>query len=94
MARKRTYVVCYDIEDNRRRRRIASILENSGMRVQESVFEVRLSQTAIRALINRLGEILVSPDSLRSYPVPDPVLPYCTTIGGPSVAADGDYFIV
>ncbi len=36
----KTYIVCYDIEDDRERRRVARCLERYGDRVQKSVFEV------------------------------------------------------
>jgi CRISPR-associated protein Cas2 len=34
------YIVCYDIEDDDRRRRISDLLERHGTRVQRSVFEL------------------------------------------------------
>lgn len=36
------HVIAYDIEDDRGRARIATVLERYGMRVQKSVFECRL----------------------------------------------------
>ncbi len=38
------YVVCYDIADNKRRKRVADSLDARGDRVQESVFEVSASK--------------------------------------------------
>ena len=35
-----TYIVCYDVENDRRRARVAQILESYGERIQYSVFEV------------------------------------------------------
>jgi len=34
------YVVCYDIADNSRRKRVSDTLDSYGDRVQESVFEI------------------------------------------------------
>jgi CRISPR-associated protein Cas2 len=38
-----TYLVCYDIRNDRRLRRVAGICEGYGLRVQFSVFECDLS---------------------------------------------------
>ena len=38
-VRRHLYVFCYDISNDRRRRRVARVLEEIGLRVQESVFE-------------------------------------------------------
>ncbi len=35
-----TYLICYDLEDDRARTRVARLLESYGERVQYSVFEV------------------------------------------------------
>ena len=34
------YVVCYDIADNRRRKRVSDTLDSYGDRIQDSVFEL------------------------------------------------------
>jgi CRISPR-associated protein Cas2 len=41
-----TYLICYDIEDDRERTRLAHLLEAYGERVQYSVFEVHLGRPA------------------------------------------------
>lgn len=54
-----TFVVCYDIEDDRERLRVARCLETYGERVQYSVFEVHLRnaselnrlQMALKAIV-------------------------------------------
>ncbi len=35
------WLICFDIEDDRTRRRVARLLEKKGVRVQKSVFECR-----------------------------------------------------
>ena len=40
---KKFWVVCYDIVDDKKRTRIAKIMENYGKRVQKSVFECFLN---------------------------------------------------
>ncbi len=41
-----SYLVCYDIEDDGERARVARILSARGQRVQYSVFEVHLARLA------------------------------------------------
>jgi CRISPR-associated protein Cas2 len=48
------HLVVYDIEDDRVRNRIATILEGYGRRVQESVFECRLELRELEELTARL----------------------------------------
>lgn len=61
------YVICYDIADDRRRARIATVLERAGVRVQESVFEVRASSDGLEALLARLDRLRAPGDSVRAY---------------------------
>ena len=54
-----TYLICYDIEDDRDRARVAKLLERCGQRVQYSVFEVHLARAEeLDRLKDRLREIL------------------------------------
>ena len=52
-------VVAYDIPDDRRRTRVAKVLEDYGDRVQYSVFEMNLdTEWRFTAMQNRLEQIL------------------------------------
>lgn len=62
-------VLCYDVTCDRRRRRIARLLEEEASRVQYSVFETRLSPKALSRLVERVEEHLDKGDSLRVYTV-------------------------
>lgn len=44
------YLVSYDITSDRRRRRIANLLENYGKRIQYSVFECYLDEKRYQKL--------------------------------------------
>ncbi len=44
MSEKRNYLVCYDISDEKRLRKIAKVMEDYGVRVLYSVFECVLSE--------------------------------------------------
>jgi CRISPR-associated endonuclease Cas2 len=52
-----TYLVSYDIEDNRTRGRLARYLEQKGRRLQKSVFTVELEQHKLKELIRELGKL-------------------------------------
>jgi len=62
------YVLCYDIADDRRRRRVTKVMESYGYRVQESVFEAFLSSSDLEEMSARLKkEIEEKEDSIRIY---------------------------
>lgn len=65
------YVVCYDIVDNRRRRKVSNVLLDFGSRVQKSAFECDLKTAAKRReLLRRVKPLLdTQTDSLRVYRV-------------------------
>ncbi len=48
----RMFVVCFDVCDDKRLRRIARELGNFGVRVQKSVFECHLDDSELAALHN------------------------------------------
>ena len=59
-----TYLICYDIENDRERTRVAKLLERYGERVQYSVFEVHLAHASqLDTIQEELRGILSSPDS-------------------------------
>ncbi|MGG7566573.1 CRISPR-associated endonuclease Cas2 [Rhodovulum sp. DZ06] len=62
-------VFTYDVSDNRRRRRIARLLEDESTRVQRSVFEARMSRRRASRLGRRIEDLLGPGDSLRVYAV-------------------------
>ncbi len=91
----RWWIVSYDIADDRRRGRIAEILEGYGQRVQWSVFECALEDAVLEELRARLrAEVDGDEDSLRCYPL----CPWCreraSWQGGGTAATDWNYTIV
>jgi CRISPR-associated protein Cas2 len=52
-----TYLVCYDVTEDRERNRVARVVETYGMRLQWSVFECRLSRTALASLRQQLAAL-------------------------------------
>jgi CRISPR-associated protein Cas2 len=70
MARGEMLVVfSYDVSEDKRRRKIARMLEKSATRVQYSVFETRMTRPKTQALGQRLAAMLGDGDSLRVYSI-------------------------
>jgi CRISPR-associated protein Cas2 len=74
-------ILCYDISCNKRRRRVATLLEDQGTRVQESVFEARLTDRKLRTLIKYLSRHLAATDNLRVYTIGKSGEQHCTVLG-------------
>jgi CRISPR-associated protein Cas2 len=60
-------VFAYDISSDKRRRKVARALEKVAARVQESVFEVRMSAALARRTAAQINPLLGPGDSLRLY---------------------------
>jgi CRISPR-associated protein Cas2 len=63
------FVISYDVTDDRRRRRLARVLEKQAVRVQQSVFEIRAPWAKAIALAGRARRHLAADDSLRMYAI-------------------------
>jgi CRISPR-associated protein Cas2 len=48
------YVVAYDISNNKRRKKLADLLDGYGMRVNLSVYEIELNQTRYKKLLQEI----------------------------------------
>ena len=48
------YVICYDIADDKRRKRVADVLDSHGDRIQESVFEIFVSRARFEGCLEVL----------------------------------------
>jgi CRISPR-associated protein Cas2 len=80
------YVVAYDIPDDKRRKKVADLLEGYGKRVQYSVFECLLSSDKYDELRKRLKKtVKLSEDSVRFYPLSRHTLGQVETWGGQPV---------
>ena len=60
MPRDATYLVCYDVTEDRERNHVAKVVEAYGLRIQFSVFECRLSRTALARLCRDLEDLHVT----------------------------------
>jgi len=65
------FVIAYDVSDDRKRLKIAKILDNFGDRVQGSVFELpKVDRDLLTACLKALDRIELDPsDSIRVYPL-------------------------
>lgn len=89
----RLFMISYDIEENRPRRKIAGILENHGVRVQYSVFECHLDERQYESLKKALQEHIGPRDSIRYYPL----CSWCrqeTVLYGPGISTDDEGFFL
>ncbi|PSB05310.1 CRISPR-associated endonuclease Cas2 [filamentous cyanobacterium CCP2] len=64
------YLICYDIVNDRRRHKVAHLLEGYGLRVQKSVFEAVLTPDQHQMLQKKLSRYLKpEEDQVRFYPM-------------------------
>ncbi len=83
-----TYLACFDISDDRQRRRVGRRLEHFGVRVQRSVFEIAVNSAGeLSRLQNELREWLnEGEDDLRFYPLCKTCRSNARTVEGARVA--------
>lgn len=87
-------VIAYDVVRTKVRTRVARLLEDHAVRVQDSVFEARLTRAAADRLFRRLGGLIEDGDSLRMYAITAAGLERSRVEGGAPLPEDGDYWIV
>ena len=71
------YLICYDIKDDKRRKKVAELLEEKAFRIQESVFvgeftaqDLKKAKAGIKRLVHVNGE-QGDIDSVHIYPLCD-----------------------
>ncbi len=88
-------VVAYDISDDRRRLRTANVLLDYGFRVQKSVFEARLTDAQLEALLSRLrGTVDLDEDAVRLYRLCAACVALIMTLGAAGVTTMDDVIIL
>lgn len=93
-ARGQLIVFTYDISRSSLRSRVAGVLELNGIRVQESVFESRMTARQAEALFAKLDLLLDPEDGLRMYVVPEDgrLLSRCS--GGAPISSSENYILL
>lgn len=94
MAHEMLYVFAYDVVDDPVRRRIASLLEKRGTRVQESVFEVRTTQSKAEQLLRRLDTERKTGDAIRMYCLTEDGRQRSRAAGGPPIPERTEFWLL
>jgi CRISPR-associated protein Cas2 len=87
-------VFCYDIAESKVRARVAALLEERTVRVQDSVYECRMTRDVADRLFGRVAALLDPGDKLRMYAISQAGRERCRAHGGGPVSEDGDFWIV
>lgn len=89
-------VVSYDISDDKRRRKVAQVMEGYGYRVQYSVFECDLNARQLKKLKRQLRPFVKGKemDSIRFYPLPANAVAKIEVIGNDMSRTLGIFTIV
>ncbi len=61
------FVVAYDIDNDKRRKKISDILEGYGFRVNFSVFEIELNPAQLDSLLKKIKSVSKKTDNIRFY---------------------------
>ncbi len=90
------YLVSYDVAVDKRRTRVAHALEDHGVRVQFSVFEVETGDRGIEKLLGRLTDLIdPTTDSVRAYLLCQRCRGSVTVVGkGPAAGERDDVVVV
>jgi len=70
MSQEHLWVIAYDTPSDKRRRKLAKVLEGYGARLQRSVFECHLQTHQVQRLRQILSRIATPRDSIRLWSVP------------------------
>ena len=62
------YIVCYDVSDDKRRRKISELLDGYGDRIQDSVFELPVESSLMDECLDQLTDFVKkSEDNVAIY---------------------------
>ncbi|WP_377292721.1 CRISPR-associated endonuclease Cas2 [Rhizobium sp. SG2393] len=86
-------VLCYDISRAATRRRVAAFLEDRLVRVQQSVFEGRMTPTAARTLFAATVTRLDPGDGLRLYVLDRDGLSKSLAHGGAPLPEESSFYL-
>ncbi|MCS7231165.1 MAG: CRISPR-associated endonuclease Cas2 [Elusimicrobiota bacterium] len=89
------YVISYDITDDKRRNKVAKVLENYALRVQYSVFEIVCNKNIIEEILLQLESLIdKNEDSIRVYEVCECCLKKIKILGIGEVTKDLEVYVV
>ena len=89
-------LITYDIEDNKKRRKVAKILDDYGDRVQKSVFELPgLDDIIWKKCLERMKKIQLEPgESIRIYKFCEKCKKIVTILGEGEAFSEPDIYII
>jgi CRISPR-associated protein Cas2 len=93
-GQRQLHVFCYDVRADSVRRRVSDALEEVAVRVQDSVFEARMTQAAAERIGRQVGAMLQKGDSLRMYVVPPGMVPACRQWGRGPAIEESDFHLL
>lgn len=86
---KTTYLISYDISNNKTRGRVASLLKDFGLRWQLSVFLCLLSKREMKVLRQKIEELVTQKkDSILYIPLYQDTLKKIMVVGGKNLVED------
>jgi CRISPR-associated protein Cas2 len=89
------WVVCYDIPDDKRRRKVVKIMEGAGRRVQYSVFECEIDSGRLERLKRDLAlAIDEEEDDVRFYPLNEGDIKKVITLGRAMLERTRGHYVV
>lgn len=89
------YVICFDVHDDKRLRKISNEMENFGTRVQRSVFECHLEAAQLQELQRRLSDLMEpAEDQVRYYSLCGKDKQHIVIDGTGRLSTDPDYNIL
>lgn len=94
MAAKQFVVISYDVRCDKRRRKVAKMLEGHGTRVQYSVFEAWLQRKQIGELRLKLMRLITVEDSIRFYFIGLENISRIIILGNGKVTSDRIFYMV
>ena len=89
------YVICFDVHNDKRLRKISNEMENFGTRVQRSVFECHLETSQLQELQRRLSDLMEpAEDQVRYYSLCGKDKQHIVIDGVGRISTDPDYTIL
>lgn len=88
-------VIAFDVADDKRRRRLVRVLESFGVRAQESVFEIWLTERERRKMLGEANrQIQQDADRLAVYVLPPTDFADIVSLGLGKVAENFTHIII
>ena len=64
------FLICYDISDDKRLRKVAKILEQNSIRIQKSIFFYQVGlNNELKSIIKSINDIISDDDDVRIYKI-------------------------